>query len=286
MTDSLLSSGGKSEIIKAVKKKDFAGIIGILEKHKTGHAGTAKMKDKRFALNEIVKYITQNSEFPEKEFFETGKFFCERKEDNSKEIGVSIIWKGYGYDKKNAERILVKIADDKNWEVREYAGGAFANVMFYHNDFFGKAVKLAKHKSENVRRAVLFSVLGLVNKNETGKSFKIIELLMHDSSVYVKRNLGPFILGSYILRKHTDETMSMLKKWSKSDNVNIKWNVIMSFKNAFGNQNPGLAFMILSEFKNEKDKALQRALKSVLGFLSKKHEKEVNRFIINTGLNF
>lgn len=284
LTDSLLNSKHKSEIVKAIKKKEYPVIIRILEKHKTGHAGTAKMKDKRFVISEIVKNITLSKGFNEKLFFETGKYFCDRSEDNSKEIGVSLIWRGYAFNKKTTERILVKTADDKNWEVREYAGGAFANVIYHYEDFFEKVIKLTKHESENVRRAVLFSALGLIKRHEVNKSFKIIEPLMHDSSAYVKRNLGPFILGSYIFRKHTDETMLMLKKWSRSDNVNVKWNVIMSFKNAFGMQNPALAFRILAGFKNENNTSLRRALKSVLNFLSKKHKSEVNRFILKTGL--
>ncbi|MBV6478132.1 MAG: hypothetical protein HGGPFJEG_00880 [Ignavibacteria bacterium] len=285
MKDSLLDNKSKSEILKAVKIKDYLTVIKILEKHKTGHACTAKMKDKRFVIKEIISRILQNPETSAREFYETGKYFINRHEDNSKELGVSLIWRGYIFDRKNIVKLMLKIADDKNWEVREYAAGAFAEIIQHHEDFFKTAMKLLKHKSENVRRAVLFSALGLVKRNDLEKAFLLLDPLLKDNSAYVKKNLGPFILGSYILRKFTAETMSKLKQWSKADNVNVKWNVIMSFKNAFGMNNPYLAFQILKRFKMENDPRLKRAIKSVLNFLSKKHKRDVSRFKFENGFD-
>ena len=107
MKDSLLTEKQKKEIIKLIKEKDHAGKISILEKIKTDHAGTAKTKDKMFVLREIVKYIIENSGNREKDFFETGYYFCSRKEDVSKELGISLLWRGYRFNKKAVKELLL-----------------------------------------------------------------------------------------------------------------------------------------------------------------------------------
>lgn len=278
MKDSLLTSRKKSEIINCIKSKNFTEIILILNQIKTRHAGTAKMKDKRFVINKIVTDIESRSRNKAKDYFNTGKFFCMKKDDTSKEIGVSLIWRGYKYNRKIVENCLIKTADDSNWEVREYAGGAFANTLNSNPEFYIKLKMLTKHKSENVRRAVVFSALGLLEKENPEKAFKLLEPLLYDSSAYVKRNLGPFIIGSYFFRKFPEATLRQMKKWSRIKNENVRWNIIMSFKNSFGLNNPEYAFEILKEFTQEKDKMTCRVLKSVLNFLSKKHKHSVDRF--------
>ena len=53
-----------------------------------------------------MKYIIENSKNREKDFFETGCYFCSRKEDVSKEIGISLVWRGYRFNKKEIKEGL------------------------------------------------------------------------------------------------------------------------------------------------------------------------------------
>lgn len=278
MKDSLLTEKQKKEIIKLIKEKDHAGIISILEKIKTDHAGTAKTKDKMFVLREIVKHIVENSRNREKDFFETGYYFCSRKEDVSKEIGISLIWRGYRFNKKELKEILLKTADHNNWEVREYAASAFANTHYENREIYKDLQKWTKHPSENVRRAVVFSALALRDKDNLGKAFNLLEPLMFDNSRYVKKNLGPFILGSLFGNKYPLETIRQLKKWSKIRDCNVRWNIIMSFNNSFGNNHPEEALKVLKYFIGDIDLTVKRAMLSTLRFLSKKHKKSVIEF--------
>ncbi len=94
---------------------------------------------------------------------------------------------------------------------------------------------------------------------------------MSDSSNYVKKNLGPFILGSYFGNKFPAETLMQLRKWSKLKDVNVRWNVIMAFNNSFGNNHSEKALSILKYFTSEVDPGVKRALSSTLRFLSKHH---------------
>ncbi len=278
MKDSLLTEKQKKEIIKLIKEKDHAGIIFILEKIKTDHAGTAKTKDKMFVLREIVKYIIENSRNREKDFFETGYYFCIRKEDVSKELGISLLWRGYRFNKKAVKELLLKTADHTNWEVREYAANAFANAHYETRDFYKDLQKWSKHPSENVRRAVVFSALALRDKENLSKAFSLLEPLLFDNSKYVKKNLGPFILGSLFGNKFPRETIRQLKKWSKIRDGNVRWNIIMSFNNSFGNRYPEEALGVLKYLTGDVDLTVKRAMLSTLRFLSKKHKKSVLEF--------
>ncbi len=278
MKDSLLTEKQKKEILKLIKEKDHAGIISILEKIKTDHAGTAKTKDKMFVLREIVKHIVENSGNREKDFFETGFYFCSREEVVSKEIGISLVWRGYRFNKKKVKEILLKTADHNNWEVREYAAGAFANTHYENREIYKDLQKWTKHPSENVRRAVVFSALALRDKDNCEKAFTLLEPLMFDNSKYVKKNLGPFILGSLFGNKYPRETIRQLRKWSKIRDCNVRWNIIMSFNNSFGNSHPEEALNVLKYFIGDIDLTVKRAMLSTLRFLSKKHKKSVMEF--------
>lgn len=285
MKDSLLSEKQKAEIIKLINDKKYSGIIDILEKIKTNHAGTAKTKDKRFVIREIVKHIIDNSKDREKEFFDAGSYFCKRKEDVSKEIGISLIWRGYKFNKERVKEFLLETADNSNWEVREYAAIAFADTLYYNTGFYKDVMKWTKHHSENVRRAVVFSALSLREKEHLHMAFSLFEPLLFDDSKYVRKNLGPFILGSYFGNKFPKETMRQLKKWSKIRDENVRWNVIMAFNNSFGNKYPEEALGILKYFIGDVDLTVKRALQSTLNHLSKRHKKLVDEFKIENKLN-
>src|SRR5258706_1653769 len=160
MRDSLLNNKQKQRIIGLIAKENWTGLIKILDSVKTVHASTAKMKDKRFTIAEIAKYIldkhkNKTDSQKEKQFFSAGKEICNIRSDNAKEIGVHIIWRGYNYSKKAVEALLLQISDDPNWEVREYAAGAVSSTLKMHGEFYKTLEKWRKHKSVNIRRAVV-----------------------------------------------------------------------------------------------------------------------------------
>ncbi|MDQ3193433.1 MAG: hypothetical protein M3P82_00395, partial [Bacteroidota bacterium] len=155
----------------------------------------------------------------------------------------------------------------------------------YDVDFYKTVLKWAGHPSENVRRAVVFAAIGLRNKETISKAFSIFEILMYDRSKYVRKNLGPFILGSYFGNKFPEETLKYLRKWSKISDENVGWNVIMAFNNSFGNNHPQKAFWILRHFTGEVSPNIKRALKSTLNFLSRRHKQSVDEFKLKYNLN-
>ena len=283
--DTLLSESTRNKIRKHIHNKELDDIINILDRVSTSHAGTAKTKDKRFVISELVKHLIDNFSDKERVFFEYGKYLCEIESDNAKEVGISIIWRGYSQNPGVTEKQLLRIADDKNWEVREYAGSAFASVLGENPKLQSKMIKWSGHRSENVRRAVVFSSLAYKERGDTSKAFEILSLLMSDSSKYVKKNLGPFILGSHFGNNFPDATLEFLKKQSKSNDPNVLWNVAMSFNNSFGNRYPEQALNVLSQISVSDLPSVRRAIISTLRHLKKRHEGIVTAFCRTHGIS-
>ena len=274
MPDSLLTTSLKSKLLPAIKNKNYRKVVSLLETIKTPHAGTSKTRDKAFVLYEIIKNLKDSYKLPkelEKTFYKTGYEFSRMNEPVAKEIGISLIWRGYQYSKNKVKEILLKTADHPNWEVREYVAGAFINALKHNPDFYKTLAKWSQHSSANVRRAVVFSSLGFLSddKQNLRKAFALLKPLLYDSSAYVKRNLGPFILGSYFGRKYPVEVFKQFDKWLRLKNPNVRWNIAMSFRSSFGNKHPKRALRYLKQLSKDESKTVLRAVKSAMNFLGK-----------------
>jgi len=280
----------QKKILSFIESKDYGKLISHLDSLKTKHAGTPKTDIKRFTIKELTKQLLlseNNKKKNEKDFFDLGKKYCSMAEPVAQEIGISLLWRGYKHNKNETKDILLKIADSDNWEVREYAAGAFINVLAGNPELYKTFLSWTKHKSENIRRAVVFSALAYSDQKDKLKlknAFEILEPLMSDSSVYVKKNLGPFILGSHLGNHHPDEVFAQLKKWLKINNEHVKWNIAMTFNNSFGNKYPEKALEILKELSSEEGKIVSRAVISTLRHLNKRHTTLVQPFIKKEGI--
>ncbi|MBZ0201663.1 MAG: HEAT repeat domain-containing protein [Ignavibacteria bacterium] len=276
MKDSFLTKKQKSFIESALVKQDYKKIVGILDSISTKHSGTAKMKDKRYVIAEIAKHIAglKLKDFSRK-FFITGMKILSIKSDNAKEIGIHILWRGYKHNRKTVLQWLYKITDDNNWEVREFAAGALGNLTSAHPDFYNILKRWSKDKRENIRRGVVLAAAALRNRKDsssTVKAFALLEPLLYDSSAYVKKNLGPFILGSYFGNAFPNELFKFLDRIIKIDNAHVRWNAAMVFNNSFGNRYPNEALKYLKLLSKDTRSVVQRAVKSTLNHLRKRHK--------------
>lgn len=276
MKDTLLTKKHKFQIKSAIAEKNYASAVKVLDAISTKHAGTAKMKDKRHVIKAIVMSINENpGRSKEKSFFESGKKILALKSNNSKEIGIHILWRAYPYRKKEIEGYLYKVTDDDNWEVREYAAGALAETLRHNPRFYSTLKKWSKDKSENIRRGVVLAAVGLRDRKDPEtlkKAYALLEPLLYDSSMYVKKNLGPFILGSYFGNAFPKEMFRLIGKMVKADNENVKWNAAMAFNNSFGNRYPAEALKYLKILSKDENPAVKRAVLSTVNHLRKRHK--------------
>ena len=276
MKDTLLTKKQKAVIETALSKKNYKKIIAELDKISTKHSGTAKMKDKRYVIAEIVSHVTEmKQKNPEREFYKAGLNILKLTSDNAKEVGIHILWRGYKHNKAAVTKWLYKITDDNNWEVREYAAGALGSTLKANPEFYSTLKKWVKDNSENIRRGVVLAAASLRDKNDPvkiKKAFGLFEPLMYDSSRYVKVNLGPFILGSYYGNNMPEVVLAFLYRMSKVKDPHVKWNVAMAFNNSFGNNFPNEALKFLRLLLNDKDPVVQRAVRSTVNHLRKRNK--------------
>lgn len=276
MKDTLLTKKQKTAIAKYISAGNYSGIISILDSVSTKHSGTAKMKDKRYVIAEIVRHITEaNHKNPEREFYKAGLNILKIKSDNAKEVGIHILWLGYKNNKPAVTKWLLKITDDSNWEVREYAAGALGSTLKANPEFYSTLKKWVKDKSENIRRGIVLATASLRDKNDPvkiKKAFSLFESLMYDSSRYVKVNLGPFILGSYFGNNMPGVVLKFLKKMLKVNDPHVRWNIAMAFNNSFGNNYPDEALKFLKVLNKDNNPVVQRAVKSTIHHLRKRNK--------------
>lgn len=279
MPDTLLTQKQKKEINRLIELSEFGQVIKILDSVSTAHAGTAKTKDKRFVSGGIVKFITGKSNSQErfgKSFLKAGKLLCGLNSLNAVEIGANIIRYGYIVDKKYVTQTLYNISDHENWEVRESAAGALANILRNYPEFFKTLQKWSKDKSPRVRRAVVLASVGLDDKQKPANlklAFKLLEPLLYDTDMYVKKNLGPFVLGGTWGRHYPKEFFRQLDKWIRIKDPQVRWNIAMSFNNSLGNLYPDTAMKYLEILKKDKNPVVQRAVFSTLRHLLKRNRQ-------------
>ncbi len=277
MKDTLLTKKQKAIIEAALNKQDYKKVIAELDKVSTKHSGTAKMKDKRYVIAEVVRHISEeNHKKPEREFYKAGLSILKINSDNAKEVGIHILWRGYKHNKAAVTKWLYKITDDANWEVREYAAGALGGTLAANPEFYSTLKKWVKDNSENIRRGVVLAAAALRDKNDPAKikkAFDLFEPLMYESSLYVKKNLGPFILGSYYGNNMPDIVLAFLYRMIKVKDQHVRWNVAMAFNNSFGNHHPNEAIKYLRILANDDTPLVQRAVKSTLNHLRKRNKK-------------
>ena len=95
--------------------------------------------------------------------------------------------------RNRAGHILEALADDKDWNVREYAHDAWGELLKKHfHQVYPILEKWVEHPSPNLRRCVVKAArtAGNTKKKEWAEPLiQLIEPLLSDKTVYVRKNL-------------------------------------------------------------------------------------------------
>jgi 3-methyladenine DNA glycosylase AlkC len=185
----------------------------------------------------------------------------------------------YQQNPQEVRAILARIADDPHWEVRETTSYVFLELVKVDLD---EAFSLLKHwvthPSENLRRAVALTVkkVGKERQPEWGEILlDIIEPLLSDRSVYVRKNLGPFAIGDGMLRYYPKLTLERLQRWSTCKNEQVRWNVAMVFSAAEGAKHLEKAIPILARLARDEHRYVWRAVASAMRNLGRRSPEKV-----------
>jgi hypothetical protein len=188
----------------------------------------------------------------------------------------------YAEHKIEVQRLLLQLGDDENWTIREGASWGFAQVL---QDNFDEVYPLfqgwARHPSENVRRAVVLSVMPVVRDETHGAEraepcLLLLEPLLADRSQYVRKNLGQFAIGSAILRYFPDLTFATLERWrDRYTDENVRWNLAMAVSSSGGVAHVERSMAFLYTLADDERRTVWRAVASAARALGKKHPEVV-----------
>jgi 3-methyladenine DNA glycosylase AlkC len=217
----------------------------------------------------------------EEESFEWAKQLAFRKE--TKGLACLMLTFGNPFLRHGEEvkRLLLTLGNDSNWGTREAASDAFASVLLRNFDeVYAQFQEWVRHDSENIRRAVALAAkkVAKARKPEYGEPLLcLIEPLLSDKSLYVRKNLGPFAIGDGLLRAYPKLTMHYVKRWSQSQDEQVLWNVAMVFSAAEGAKHCDEALPILRRLAADERRYVWRAVASALKNLGRRKPEKVRQ---------
>ena len=178
-------------------------------------------------------------------------------------------------ENKKFYKTIIKYCDSDDWEIREYAGEALGEFLKPHlNNFYRDIIELRKKKSENIRRGAVLAMKYLAKyriPEYRKKIFDILGYFLDDDREYVKKNLGPFAIGDALIIYYPEETISFIKRYSKSKKSTVKWNICMIFSSASGSKHYDVAMPILIKNIYDNDAIVRNAAMKALRQIYTRH---------------
>lgn len=185
----------------------------------------------------------------------------------------------YPQSRQEVCEIMAHIAGDPHWEVRESASHVLLQlVKIDFNEAYSILQQWVTHPSEYMRRAVALSVKKIGKERHPywgGPLLDLIEPLLYDRSVYVRKNLGAFAIGDGLLRYYPELTLERLYSWSALEDEQVLWNVAMVFSAAEATKHLDEALAILASLARDKRRYVWRAVASAIRNLGRRKPERV-----------
>jgi 3-methyladenine DNA glycosylase AlkC len=174
-------------------------------------------------------------------------------------------------------KLAAALADDDNWEVREAVIGAVrALVEADYDRGVALLLKWAHGGNVNLKRAAALAVMAKKTRRWPGDledCFAVLEPLMSCRAEYVRKNLGPFALGSSLGVVHPAKTVAFLWRMAGAAEEQVRWNVAMAFSQSFGAQRPELALPLLTRLAADESKYVRTAAAASLRNIGRRHPR-------------
>ncbi|MEA1871101.1 MAG: DNA alkylation repair protein [Candidatus Bipolaricaulota bacterium] len=251
----------RKAIDRAIESGKLEEMTGLLE--------GARTPEIRYAVKQIVR-----SNGGEEPLVEHAQRWIGRPEQAARHIACGLLVESYKADPHETFTLLLVLADDTDWTVRESAGEACGTIL--QHDFARGLETLREwcgHPSENVRRTVIIAVMKAAQTRQIDWGeplLKLIEPLLTDRRTTLRRTLGPLALGSVLLRTHPGITFEYLIKWSTSIEEQVLWNVAMAFSGTGGPLVVKKALIILRKLSLDERRYVWRAVASAMWKLGRK----------------
>ena len=172
------------------------------------------------------------------------------------------------------ERAVLRLARDDRWDVREAAAALLGEALDVSFDQFHRSCRLWMDKPEpRVRRTIVLAAKYAARSRDPERSSRLLDLIepaLHDRDEYVRRNLGPFVIGDQLLRSYPAETLARLERWSNDADEVVRWNVAMAFSSATGAAHAEQGVPLLLALAKDESKFVSRAANATLRRIQKR----------------
>jgi hypothetical protein len=260
---------------RAVSSEDLEAALHAIDQTATSHAGTAPAAEKRAAVQEVLSRLS------EERLPEAALWFASRDSATAKELGALLLAQSYPQHPVRALAGLRRLADDPNWEVREWAGSALGQV--FARDFDTVLPEMRdwlRDESQFVRRAVCLAIMGAADSGDPKQAEPLLALadeLARDRAEEVRRNTGPFAVGGRLLARYPEPTLAHVRRWASSDDEMLRWNAAMVFVAANSRHHVEAGLEILSGLALDRRRSVWMAVASALKHLLKREPARVEK---------
>jgi 3-methyladenine DNA glycosylase AlkD len=260
---------------EAVAAGDRERALATLGARATAHAGTPKSAEKQAAAREIMAACGGKP----KPLRDWTNWLAEQASPTAKELLAVMLVPAYAHQRKQAVDWLQRLADDENWEVREWAASAIGELANAHYDDWLPLLRdWVRHESQFVRRAVAVGAKYAVQKRRPGRCEELLDLiepLVTDRAEEVRRNLGPFAVGTGFLASCPDETLARVRRWAAADDEQSRWNAAMVFSAANARKHIDAGLEILSGLASDQRRYVWMAVGAAARNLAKREPDRV-----------
>lgn len=119
--------------------------------------------------------------------------------------------------------------------------------------------------------AIAVRKAGNLKKDELADPLiSLVEPLLSDRTLYVRKNLGPFAIGDGLLRCYPTATLKYLRKWAGRKDAGTRWNVAMAFASYGGNKQWRGGTALLRELATDERRYVWRAVASAMLYLARR----------------
>jgi 3-methyladenine DNA glycosylase AlkD len=271
MTD--ITANWRTDFEAAVARDDLPAAVAAVHSQATAHAGTAPAAEKKAAAKFLSRALSDD------DLLRWACALASSDNDTAKEIGAILLARTYPAHRDEAIALLKRLADDTNWEVREWAGSAAGELLAQHFDeLYPVFESWSRDEREFVRRAVCIAIRAAADKRKPERAeplLAIADQLATDPAEEVKRNTGPFAVGGNLLSHYPEQTIAHVRRWASSDHEMLRWNAAMVFVAANARNHVDAALDVLSGLANDKRRPVWMAVASAAKNLAKRDPARV-----------
>ena len=229
----------------------------------------AKVGDVRYAADRLIEATGDG-----RSILKQTRELVTGKKPASRHLACQLIPASYRHDAKPSRRLLLQLADDADWTVRDAAAETCGRLL--HDDFngmLGTLLEWREHASANVRRAVVIAAGRAARSNRLERAeplLKLLEPMLPDEDTTVRRVLGPSTLGGSLLRHYPMDAFEYLVKWSTSYEPGVLWNVAMAFSAPPAAGIARKALIVLRKISLDERRSVWRAVASAMWRLGRR----------------